>query len=423
MTPRRPPGRTNAAPEIALPWIVRLRYGMALGQLAAALFVNRLPGIDIPFGWFAIGPVLVAISNVWLARRLRHGAVGAIFVLDIAILTYLLLLSGGPTNPFTLLYLVHITLAATILTKGQTWQLGALSTFCFGLLFWRYRPMPALEVHHPNDAMNLHLIGMWVGFAVAAFLVAMFSAKISELLREREASLLRMQEELAKKDRLASLVTLAAGAAHELGTPLGTIALVARELERYSTLTTALPAVAEDSRLIRTEVDRCRAILERMSIEGAEPAGEALASTPIESLVETLRAIFPATVQFDPLPAECSLLIPRHAVEQALIALLKNAVEASPAAAPVRLRIFLVQDMVRFVVADSGQGMPPEILRHVGEPFFTTKTPGKGMGLGTFLVRTLAERLGGTLRYESSPGSGTTAYLDLPVRVNAGVSA
>jgi two-component system sensor histidine kinase RegB len=110
-------------------------------------------------------------------------------------------------------------------------------------------------------------------------------------------------------------------------------------------------------------------------------------------------------------------------VEQALIALLKNAVEASPAAAPVRLRIFLVQDMVRFVVADSGQGMPPEILRHVGEPFFTTKTPGKGMGLGTFLVRTLAERLGGTLRYESSPGSGTTAYLDLPVRVNAGVSA
>jgi two-component system sensor histidine kinase RegB len=415
MSPRRP----NAAPEIALPWIVRLRYGMACGQLAIAIFANRFPGIDIPLGWFAAGPALVAASNVWLARRAH--AVGKIFVLDIAILTYLLLLSGGPTNPFTLIYLVHITLAATILTKSQTWTLGALSTFCFGLLFWRYRPMPALEAHHPNDGMNLHLIGMWIGFAAAAFLVAMFSAKISELLREREASLLHMQEELAKKDRLASLVTLAAGAAHELGTPLGTIALVARELERYSTITSPIPAVAEDSRLIRTEVDRCRAILERLSIEGAEPAGEALTSTSVEELLGVVRARFNG-VAIDADPGLPPLVIPRHAVEQALIALIKNAIEASPQDAQVVLKVARIADAVQFIVTDRGHGMSSETLRHVGEPFFTTKTPGKGMGLGTFLVRTLAERLGGSLRYESVEGQGTTAYFELPVHVSSGVA-
>ena len=123
----------------------------------------------------------------------------------------------GPTNPFTLLYLVHITLSATILTKRWTWLLGALSVVCFGLLFLGYKPIPALEMHHASGAVGLHLIGMWVSFGVASLLVAMFSGKISELLRQHEESMLRMQEELAKKDRLASLVTLAAGSVQELG--------------------------------------------------------------------------------------------------------------------------------------------------------------------------------------------------------------
>ena len=282
---------------------------------------------------------------------------------------------------------------------------------------------PALEVHHPNDGSNLHLLGMWAGFAVAAVLVAMFSARISELLREREASLLRMQEELAKKDRLASLVTLAAGAAHELGTPLSTIAVVARELERYATLTAPTPAVADDSRLIRTEVDRCRAILQRLSIEGAEPAGEALTPVAIADLIAAVRTYFAKTptvsIDFSHSPERRALTVPRHAVEQALIALVKNAVEASPRGATVTLHVEPGETRVGFVITDQGHGMSAETLRHVGEPFFTTKETGKGMGLGTFLVRTLAERLGGTLRFRSEPGAGTTATFELPVHADA----
>jgi two-component system sensor histidine kinase RegB len=418
-----------AAPQIALPWIVRLRYGMAMGQIVTALFVRYILGVNIPMAAIAVAPALVGASNLWLAARVRHPdvprriatatLVAWAFVLDTLCLTFLLMLAGGPTNPFSLLYLVHITLSAIILTKRWTWLLGALSTLCFGLLFRVYRPIPALEMHHPEDGTNLHLIGMWIGFGVAAVLVALFSGKISELLRQHENSLLLMQAELAKRDRLASLATLAAGAAHELNTPLGTIAVVARELELFATNTVLNDAVAEDSRLIRTEVDRCREILWRMSVQGAQPAAHAAESVDARDLLDDVsREIqqpgrLEVDLSFSGRPV--SLTVPRRAVAQALIALTRNALEASAPDSTVRVIGRRAGERFQFVVSDNGKGMSPGTLRRIGEPFFTTKEPGKGMGLGTFLVRTLAEQLGGRLTFESTPQAGTLATFELPL--------
>jgi two-component system, sensor histidine kinase RegB len=421
--------RSKAAPGIALPWIIRLRYAIAAGQMLTAILVDRLLKIELPLGWMAVPPALVALSNIWLAKRSasfsrpdRLGEstlIGCVFGLDVLCLTAVLMLGGGPYNPFTLLYLVHITLAAAILTRRQTWGLGLLACLSFALLFWTYRPIPQLEMHYHGEGANLHLIGMWVGFAIASLLVALFAGKISELLREREESLLRMQEELAKKDRLAALVTLAAGAAHELSTPLATIAIVAKELERYATRTVPDAAIAEDSRLVRMEVDRCREILQRMSVAGAEPAGEAIENVTVPALVEAVReavsALGSLQVHLAEEAASSALKLPKHAVEQALIALVKNAFEASSHAEPVELTVDKVSATIRFQVQDRGCGMTPDDLRHAGEPFFTTKEPGKGMGLGIFLVRTLADRLGGRLTIESVLHEGTSAVLDLPV--------
>jgi two-component system sensor histidine kinase RegB len=403
----------DAAPQLALPWIVRLRYGMAFGQLATIVFVRYALGIDVPVALVSIGPALVGLSNLLLARAVGTSTlVAGAFVLDTVCLTYVLMLSGGPTNPFSLLYLVQITLSAAILTKRWTWLLGALSVLCFGMLFWVYRPIPALEMHHVPGAVNLHLFGMWAGFGVAAFLVAMFSGKISELLREREESLLRMQQELAKKDRLASLVTLSAGAAHELSTPLATIAVVAKELE-------ICPEVAEDSRLIRSEVERCRDILWRMSVRGAQPSGEAIETVTVDELVGQVREQIPQAarvrIEVEGCGTEPALWVPRRSVQQALIALVNNALDASAVDGSVGLSVRRNGNLLRFVVTDRGSGMPDEVLRRVGEPFFTTKEPGRGMGLGTFLVRTLAEQLGGALRFESVLHAGTSAILELPV--------
>jgi two-component system, sensor histidine kinase RegB len=428
------PQPAKAASRLALPWIIRLRYAMAVGQITTAVVVNRILHIDLPLSWILVAPGLVVLSNLWLSTRetalerpapvSESALIAGVFVLDTLCLTAVLMLTGGPNNPFSLLYLVHITLSAAILNQRQTWALGVLSCLCFALLFRMYHPIPALEMHHSGNGVNLHLAGMWVGFAIASLLVAMFSGKISELLREREESLLRMQEELAKKDRLASLVTLAAGAAHELSTPLATIAVVAKELEHYATRTVRDTAIAEDSRLIRTEVDRCREILQRMSVQGAEPTGEALESITVSLLLDGIRGSFPAAagpqIRTSAEDSAAILTVPRHPVEQALIALVKNAIEASPAGSAVSLSVSQDTESVRFEVKDGGSGMSLDTLRHAGEPFFTTKDPGKGMGLGIFLVRTLADRLGGRLTLESSLGVGTTAALALPMtRVEA----
>jgi two-component system sensor histidine kinase RegB len=395
---------------------------MAAGQIVIAVVVNSVLHIDLPLRWIVIAPCLVILSNIWLSRRAGSAEstlIAWLFVLDTLALTAVLMFAGGPTNPFTLVYLVHITLSATILNQRQTWAIGALASLCYGLLFWTYRPIAALEMHHLGTGVNLHLIGMWAAFAVASLLVAMFSGKISALLRQNEESLRRMQGELARKDRLASLVTLAAGAAHELSTPLGTIAIVAKDLERYAMSTLRDTAVAGDSRLIRTEVDRCSAILQRLSMEGAEPSGEAFQAVKADVLLDAARKQFASqpvlivqTLKEDRDPI---LKVPRHALEQALVALVKNAIEASPAGSPVNLSASLVEGMVRFEVRDQGEGMSVDTLRHAGEPFFTTKEPGKGMGLGVFLVRTLADRLGGRLFFESSLGQGTFAALEIPI--------
>lgn len=421
--------RPEFASQIALPWIVRLRYGMVFAQVTTAVVVQYLLNIRLPIFWILLIPLLTFGSNLWLAHRASStdisdqgrasSVVMGIFVLDILSLTALLMLSGGATNPFSVLYLVHITLAAIILKKNQTWSLAGLSIFCFGLLFVIYRPVAELEVHTHGNGPDFHLLGMWMSYSVAVLLVALFSAKIASLLSERETSLLAMQEELSKRERLASLVTLAAGAAHELATPLGTIAVVAKELELYASREIANDGVVDDTRLIRSQVERCRTILRRMSVRGAEPAGEPLELVSIQSLLDGLRDELlqsgDARIEFPKLIEPAMLKVPRDAVVQALVALATNALESSDPGTPICVGVELTDKFARFAVKDRGLGMSPQMLRRVGEPFFTTKEPSKGMGLGVFLVRTLAERLGGRFTFESSEGFGTSAFLEIPV--------
>src|SRR5260370_29602837 len=162
MTP--PPAK--AAPRVALPWIVRLRYAMAIGQMATVVVVDRILQIDLPLAWIFIAPALVVLSNLWLstrapgvdepARVAESTLIAWVFVLDTLCLTAVLLLTGGPNNPFSLLYLVHITLSATILNRRQTWGLGVLACVCFASLFWRYRPIAALEMHPHGAGISLH---------------------------------------------------------------------------------------------------------------------------------------------------------------------------------------------------------------------------------------------------------------------------
>ena len=293
----RLPGET--ARHLALRWVVRLRYGLIVGEVALIAALSF--GLQIALPAVVIGPAIgfQALSN-WLLRlkmdRLGGNAehlVGALFGLDTICLTLILALSGGPANPFSLLYLVQITFSAVVLRKLWTWTLGVLSTLSFGLLFWISRDVSVFHDHGESADISLHLLGMWIAFATAALLISFFVGKLSAEARSKEREIRLMQRRLARNDRLASLVTLSAGAAHEMATPLATIAVTAKEMEHDASIRLADKRMQEDAELIRSQVERCRIILERMGTQGADPFGEAPKNTELETLLVEVKRAFP----------------------------------------------------------------------------------------------------------------------------------
>jgi two-component system sensor histidine kinase RegB len=261
---------------------------------------------------------------------------------------------------------------------------------------------------------------MWVALGVASAFVVHFLRRITVALATRDTELTEARGLAARQERLASLATMAAGAAHELSTPLGTVALAAKELERALTRTEE-PELAADARLIREQVGRCRAILEQMA-QGAGTVGEGVDTCTLDELLgEALVGVRTAPPIHRDVPAELArtpLRLPPRAVSQALRSLVTNAQDASPPTAGVVIAVRGEGAVLELAIRDRGAGMPSEILARIGEPFFTTKPPGRGMGLGLFLARAVIEAVGGTLQIDSTTGTGTEVRVTLPTDVS-----
>ena len=272
------------------------------------------------------------------------------------------------------------------------------------------------------EHMRIHLYGMWVAFSVAACFLVYFLVRIRRVLAARDLALQEAQRQAAYKEKLASLATLAAGAAHELATPLSTIALVAQELEHHPELHAA--AVRADIALIRSEVARCRVVLDQMAVDAGQGTGDALVSATLSELLAVSCAglpLQPAVVRQVESQAQ-AVVLPLRTLGQALRGLVKNAQEASPSGSAVVVRSWLEPQTqtLQLEVQDHGTGMSAEVAQRVGEPFFSTKAEGHGMGLGVFLCRAVVESLGGELQLTSTLGAGTRATVRIPV---AGPSA
>ena len=409
-------------PRIVLAALTRLRWMAVIGQLAATGLAVVLLRLKLPLVPIAAVVLITAVSNVvltYLPALTRPPAwlVQTILLLDVFLLTILLYLTGGPDNPFASLYVIHVAMAVIALRAGWTWAVVGAVAVCYGLL---------LETHLPLDS---HLppwikqTGNWVSLVLISALIAAFIGRVIRSLRQREFELAAVRERAARSEQLAALTTLAAGAAHELNTPLGTIAVVARELEVSCDSTANAQTVLDDARLIRREVDRCRTILSRMRVDIGEDIShrtrvslDELESGLRESVgdehIKRLRIVRPREIE--------SVQAPPRALEQALLVLLRNALDASKSDQPVTLAVSRNEGHVRFEVRDNGCGMSDEMLRRAGEPFFTTKEPGRGMGLGLFIVRLVAQQCGATFSIDSKPGAGTTCVLELsePVHQN-----
>jgi two-component system, sensor histidine kinase RegB len=314
-------------------------------------------------------------------------------------------------------YLVGITLAAV--TLGHRWAvaLAGVSVALYALTFFWHQPLHYMDAASAEHTLTLHLAGMWVALSAAAGLIAHFVGRVSEALAQREAELDDARAATARSERLAALLSLGAGAAHELATPLSTIRTASVELERAAS-GSADTASAEYLRVIRREIDRCTHVLDQMSGRAAS-ASAADAEIAVSRLVEDVRTrVGEARARrLDvALPAvPCPIAAPAEPLRQAVVALVQNAFDASSSDQSVLLKVEQ-RGGVRLEVVDHGHGMPPETAARAGEPFFTTKPYGAGLGLGLFLARAFADQMGGTLTVQSNVGHGTSVVLELPAR-------
>jgi two-component system, sensor histidine kinase RegB len=405
--------------DVSLPWFRRVRTTVWACQAALLVWAAWGLGIRLQSGWIAaliaLGFGSDALAWAWQRRGVRENDVLALMLLDAALHTAVFALSGGPFNPFTMLYLVNVVLAALVLSSGRQWVVLGAQLVGFASLFLVERVVPstwALPGH--QELMRLHLAGMWIAFVVASAFIVYFVQRVLAAFARQQRDLTEARRLQTQHEKLAALTTLAAGAAHELATPLGTIAIASHDMVRALAALDVPASVKDDAVLVREQVERCRTILQSLSMRSGALVGERLTTFPASAWVDDALSGLPQRdrVVVTSMPA-VQLTGPREALAQALRNLVKNALEASTA----EVTVALTPDTSRSLtvdITDRGEGLGADELERIGEPFFTTKPVGRGMGLGVFLCRTLAQQLGGSVTYRSRRGEGTTATLALP---------
>ncbi len=414
-------------------WIARLRWVAVIGQALTIAVARWGLGLPVPVMWLAAILAITVLTNVgfeawirtqWLSvpvpQMIRRGntLLWSVMMLDLASLSALLYLTGGVTNPFCVFYLVNFAMAAVVLDEYRTWVAVAVGLISLALLTVWYQPLEALTY---RDVVPLNQAGLAIGIGLCGVVVVVFIRRMNGALQRSESRLRFAEQVRARSERLEALGTLAAGAGHELTTPLSTIAVVSKELLRSLDDFEDLPAsFRQDIQLVRDEVERCRFILNRMSHEGGRSIAEPLVEATVAQLIDEVVADLPAParviVTVQPSIQHRTLFVPLLSVVQSLRGLVQNALDATLEEKPVHLRAAIDGEELDIQVEDRGTGMTADVQARVFEPFFTTKEPGNGMGLGLFLAQNVIQRLGGQIELDSTPGQGTLVLVRLPLR-------
>ncbi len=397
--------------HVRLDTLVRLRWLAVLGQTAAVLVVYDGFDFEVPF-WACLGVIAVyAAVNVALRVRFRlnqrlepHQA-ARLLALDIIELAVLLFLTGGLQNPFSFLLATPVLISAAALPKHMTLMLGALVFVCATVLVRYYYPLPWPE-EEQLELPPLYMIGVWLSLMLAIAYTSIYAWQIIEESRQLSDALAATELVLTREHYLSQLDGLAAAAAHELGTPLSTILLVVRELEREIEPGSRF---ADDIRLLREQAQRCRVILGKLTELPApgEPFERMKLSALIEEVVAPNRD---AGVVIDVVIAKDDPNEPVGARNPAVLYGLGNILENAVDFARERVEVEAnwTNDQVTVVVSDDGSGFPPEIIDRMGEPYVTSERGRRmrgrempGLGLGFFIAKTLLARSGAKISLEN----------------------
>jgi two-component system sensor histidine kinase RegB len=424
--PKPDPIDTHSRRNVRLDTLVRLRWLAIIGQTTAVLVVEYGLNFDFPVyaclavialsAWLNIGLRL----RFHLTQRLEPDRAAWLLAFDIAELAMLLFLTGGLQNPFSFLFLGPVLLSSTALPPRFTLMLGGFAVACATVLVFVHYPLP----WDPEDPLLLppiYMMGVWLSILLAIGFIGVYAWQITEEARQLSDALAATELVLAHEQHLSQLDGLAAAAAHELGTPLSTISVIAKELEN------AIPADAkhgDDVRLLREQAARCRDILAKIT---ELSSGEPFDRIPITALIEEVVAphrnfgvdidvSMPENRDAEPLGAR------NPAILYGLGNILENAVDFARERVAVAAR--WDDESIDVVISDDGPGFAPEILAKIGEPYVTTRRrrpnandeEPTGLGLGFFIAKTLLERSGASLSFSnrSLPERGAVIRLRWP---------
>ena len=387
-------------------------------------------GITIATTFFKLSlplqPLLVILAlitglNIFTWLRLTTGvrySDAEIFVqmlLDVAGLTGVFFYAGGASNPFVWFYLLPLMIAATILPRRYTWIMGTVTVLCYSALFFIDTPPGSGHEHHASG-FQMHVFGMWLGFVMSAGFVAVIIVGMAHSLRERDRKLAEAREQALQNERLVALGTLATGAAHELGTPLGTMAILTAELEQdYND--TAHSDLHRKLGILLGQIDRCKETLSVISASAGAGRAESghrmavndyLVAVIAEWQGQRPDAVLEATITSPEVTAD---ILAERTLTQALINILNNAADASPDNISFRAR--WTGNLLSMDVADRGPGLNAEIHEQLGKMPVTTKD--EGLGVGLYLAQATIQRLGGQLSISNREAGGTTLHITLPL--------
>jgi len=395
-----------------------LRTIALCGQTAATLTSTFL-GIALPLAaMFAVIALLIALNAITWFRLRRtipasHYEIAGHLAFDLGTFTLLLYFSGGIGNPFSLLFVLHVVLVALLLPPLLAGLGTMLVVASFSLVARVHLPLHLGSGEPPPSA--LLFFGQWLSFALTATFVGWFVVRIVATLREHDLLLREAAQRALNDETILRLGALAAGAAHELSTPMTTIAVVAGEMKRGATT----PALRRDAGILESQVEACRQTISKLLAAAghtrAEGGGRERLDAFLDAIANRFRTMRPEVVfscQWDggqPAPQ----IFAEQALKQSVLALLNNAADASPN--DVRMRARWDEETLHVAISDRGSGVLPGHLEKLGRMFFTTKPPGKGTGLGLVLAANAIMHLGGTLRWENRAGGGTQAEIALPL--------
>ncbi|MBV6289984.1 ATP-binding protein [Pseudomonas aegrilactucae] len=394
-----------------LTFIRTLVLAAQAGSVAVAYWTELLP---LP--WLALSITLAfsMVLCVLTAIRLRTSLpvteleYAVQLACDLLIHSALLYFSGGSTNPFVSYYLVPLAIAAVTLPWLYSLILSGIALVAYTLLLVQYFPLETF----PMAREKMQIYGMWLSFALAAGVITFFAAKMAEELRRQQQFQAQRREEGLRDQQLLAVATQAAGAAHELGTPLATMSVLIKEMRQDHTD----PLLQEDLEVLQEQVKQCKHTLQQL-VRAAE-ANRRMAvedqdvSFWLDEALNRWHLMRPeASYRFQRLgQGTVPRVAPPPDLTQALLNLLNNAADACPDGLEVRLD-WDAEDIV-ISIRDHGPGVPVAIAEQIGKPFFTTK--GKGFGLGLFLSKASVTRAGGSVKLYSHEQGGTLTELRLP---------